>query len=67
MTVTRTAAYHNASRERVWRWISRNLVPVVPIDRGYLVRRVDCEAFRKPKAGAPRGNLNAIGGRKKAR
>ena len=53
--VTQVAVYHNASRDRVWGWITRNLLPAVPIDRGYLVRRVDCKRFKKPRVGRPSG------------
>jgi excisionase family DNA binding protein len=66
MTVTQVAVYHNASRDTVWRWIAEDWLPVVPIDRGYLVRRADCERFQKPKAGRPSGpGWNWRKGRKK--
>jgi excisionase family DNA binding protein len=51
MTVCEVAGFHGVGRNTVWRWISEELLPAVPIDRGYLIRRVDCEALKRPKLG----------------
>jgi excisionase family DNA binding protein len=62
MTVREVAAYHRVSLNTVGLWILSGKLPAVPVSRGFVVRRADCERFVKPPMGRPLGAKNGVEG-----
>ena len=51
MTVHEVARHHRCQPKCVWRWIAEDRLPALPVSRCVLIRRVDCETFKKPGRG----------------